>query len=127
MARRGFKFRPSRASRFKQELDIINDSPLVRYNGKEYEYSRSAGGQERMFIFDPQHEVERDLSQVPLPPPNSIAGRVLRDTDNPDLRRSMLAIRAARLEARQLGLDAVTEGKMKELTAAVQAIKAGVQ
>lgn len=83
------------------------DDILVRYNGKQYKYSRFLDGREELVI--------TNLPEAATPSTTAYTGFM----------KQVSAIHAARAERERPGLGAVTEGKMKELTAAIAAIQKG--
>lgn len=87
---------------------------------KDYEYARFGDGREKLYVRDRAKEVRREAPpahQAPDSSESSIASEVVMAPDVSEIRR---AAHAARAEAKRLGLDTVTEGRLKDFMAVLQ-------
>jgi hypothetical protein len=93
-----------------------------------YEYDVYVNGTTKLLIDSPQTRIPREIAEFEQSIGSDLGnGLSFSITGDPEFMRGMTAEMQRRLEAKRLGVDIVTEGKMRDFTKALQAsLRSGV-
>jgi len=105
----------------------IRSINLWTREGIKYDYTEDAPGRARLWIRKPGERVVREEAPVDSIDIDSGNGTSLQINGTPDFMQAMAASLAERREVRKQGLDRLTDGGLREFTAAIRdALSSGV-
>jgi hypothetical protein len=99
----------------------LDEVSLTLPGGKEYKYGGNRES-EKLTVTDPAQTVKREVAETGPITSEIMPGVGFSLRGTPEIMREIWADEQAREEAARLGLDQPTEGKLNELTAALQVV-----